>query len=115
MILRMSAFVFRIDGTNQYVSKNLAKDYQTQKIHVDVSLLKGTSDELDIEKFKNWRSEFGEAEFILEDGKYITDREVEKMSKSKYNVVNPDDICEEYGADCLRLYEICLLYTSRCV
>lgn len=108
MILGMSAFVFRIDGTNQYVSKNLAKDYQTQKIHVDVSLLKGTSDELDLEKFKNWRSEFGEAEFILEDGKYITEREVEKMSKSKYNVVNPDDICEEYGADCLRLYEMFL-------
>ena len=108
MILGMSAFVFRIDGTNQYVSKNLAKDYQTQKIHVDVSLLNGTSDELDIEKFKNWRSEFGEAEFILEDGKYITEREVEKMSKSKYNVVNPDDICEEYGADCLRLYEMFL-------
>lgn len=108
MILGMSAFVFRIDGTNQYVSKNLAKDYQTQKIHVDVSLLKGTSDELDIEKFKNWRSEFGEAEFILEGGKYITEREVEKMSKSKYNVVNPDDICEEYGADCLRLYEMFL-------
>jgi len=108
MILGMSAFVFRIDGTNQYVSKNLAKDYQTQKIHVDVSLLKGTSDELDIEKFKNWRSEFGEAEFILEGGKYITEREVEKMSKSKYNVVNPDDICEEFGADCLRLYEMFL-------
>ena len=108
MILGMSAFVFRIDGTNQYVSKNLAKDYQTQKIHVDVSLLKGTSDELDLEKFKNWRSEFAEAEFILEDGKYITEREVEKMSKSKYNVVNPDDICEEYGADCLRLYEMFL-------
>ena len=108
MILGMSAFVFRIDGTNQYVSKNLAKDYQTQKIHVDVSLLKGTSDELDIEKFKNWRSEFADAEFILEDGKYITEREVEKMSKSKYNVVNPDDICEEYGADCLRLYEMFL-------
>ncbi|MBE2273883.1 MAG: leucine--tRNA ligase, partial [Flavobacteriales bacterium] len=108
MILGMSAFVFRIDETNQYVSKNLAKDYQTQKIHVDVSLLKGTSDELDLEKFKNWRSEFADAEFILEDGKYITEREVEKMSKSKYNVVNPDDICEEYGADCLRLYEMFL-------
>lgn len=77
-------------------------------IHVDVSLLKGTSDELDIEAFKNWRAEFADAEFILEDGKYITEREVEKMSKSKYNVVNPDDICEEYGADCLRLYEMFL-------
>ena len=78
-------------------------------IHVDVSLLKDTSDELDIEKFKAWRKEFADAEFILEeDGKYITGREVEKMSKSKYNVVNPDDICEQYGADTLRLYEMFL-------
>lgn len=108
MILGMSAFVFRIDGTNQYVSKDLAKNYQVQKIHVDVSLLKGTSDELDTEAFKKWRPEFADAEFILEEGKYICEREVEKMSKSKYNVVNPDDICEEYGADCLRLYEMFL-------
>ncbi|MDN5422980.1 MAG: leucine--tRNA ligase, partial [Chryseobacterium sp.] len=108
MILGMSAFVYRIDGTNQYVSKNLAGDHQTQKIHVDVSLLKGTSDELDTEAFKAWRPDYANAEFILEDGKYITDREVEKMSKSKYNVVNPDDICEEYGADGLRLYEMFL-------
>ncbi|PIF47660.1 leucyl-tRNA synthetase [Chryseobacterium sp. 52] len=108
MILGMSAYVYRIDGTNQYVSKNLAGDYQTQKIHVDVSLLKGTSDELDTEAFKAWRPDYASAEFILEDGKYITDREVEKMSKSKYNVVNPDDICEEYGADGLRLYEMFL-------
>ena len=79
-----------------------------QKIHIDISLLKGTSDELDLDKFKAWRPEFKDAEFILEDGKYITEREVEKMSKSKYNVVNPDDICEEYGADCLRLYEMFL-------
>ena len=108
MILGMSAYVLRIDGTNQYVSKSLAKDYQVQKIHVDVSLLKGGTDELDIEKFKNWRSEYADAEFILEDGKYICEREVEKMSKSKYNVVNPDDICDEFGADCLRLYEMFL-------
>jgi len=108
MILGMSAFVYRIDGTNQYVSKNLAKDYTTQEIHVDVSLLKGTSDELDTEAFKSWRPDYGNAEFILEDGKYITGREVEKMSKSKYNVVNPDDICNEYGADGLRLYEMFL-------
>ena len=108
MILGMSAYVLRIDGTNQYVSKGLAKDQQVQKIHVDVSLLKGGTDELDIVKFKNWRSEYAEAEFILEDGKYICEREVEKMSKSKYNVVNPDDICEEFGADCLRLYEMFL-------
>ena len=78
-------------------------------IHVDISLLKDTSDELDIDKFKAWRKEFANAEFILEeDGKYITGREVEKMSKSKYNVVNPDDICEQYGADTLRLYEMFL-------
>ncbi|MBB4807612.1 leucyl-tRNA synthetase [Chryseobacterium defluvii] len=108
MILGMSAFVYRIEGTNQYVSKNLANEYQTQKIHVDVSLLKGTSDELNTEAFRQWRPDFADAEFILEDGKYITDREVEKMSKSKYNVVNPDDICDEYGADGLRLYEMFL-------
>lgn len=108
MILGISAFVYRVDGTTKYVSKALAKDYETQKIHIDISLLKGTSDELDLDKFKAWRPEFKDAEFILEDGKYITEREVEKMSKSKYNVVNPDDICEEYGADCLRLYEMFL-------
>lgn len=108
MILGMSAFVFRIEGTNRFVSKNLATEYRTQKIHIDISLLNGASDELDIEKFKNWRPEFNDAEFILEHGKYLTEREVEKMSKSKYNVVNPDDICEEYGADCLRLYEMFL-------
>ncbi len=108
MILGMSAFVYRIDGTNQYVSKNLASEYKTQAIHVDVSLLKGTTDELDTEAFKSWRPDYADAEFILEDGKYITGREVEKMSKSKYNVVNPDDICEEYGADGLRLYEMFL-------
>ena len=89
-----------------------------QPIHVDVSLLKDTSDELDIEKFKAWRKEFANAEFIFEGhdspfegGKgdvFLTGREVEKMSKSKYNVVNPDDICEQYGADTLRLYEMFL-------
>lgn len=108
MILGMSAFVYRVEGTNKYVSKNLASEYKTQQIHVDVSLLKGTSDELDTEAFKAWRPDYADAEFILEDDKYITDREVEKMSKSKYNVVNPDVICEEYGADGLRLYEMFL-------
>jgi len=82
--------------------------FEVQKIHADISLLKGTSDELDTEAFKAWRPDYVDAEFILEDGKYITEREVEKMSKSKYNVVNPDDICNEYGADGLRLYEMFL-------
>ena len=109
MILGMSAFAYRLEGTNTFVSKSQIKGQSVQPIHVDVSLLKDTSDELDIEKFKAWRKEFADAEFILEeDGKYITGREVEKMSKSKYNVVNPDDICEQYGADTLRLYEMFL-------
>lgn len=107
MILGTSAFIFRIDGTNKIVSKNLAKDYNTQKIPVDISMIIN-NDELDTNALKQWRSEFKEAEFILEDGKYIVQREIEKMSKSKYNVVNPDLICEEYGADCLRLYEMFL-------
>ena len=109
MILGISAFAYRLEGTNTFVSKNQVKEQSVQPIHVDISLLKDTSDELDIEKFKAWRKEFANAEFILEeDGKYITGREVEKMSKSKYNVVNPDDICEQYGADTLRLYEMFL-------
>ena len=109
MILGMSAFAYRLEGTNTFISKNQVKGQSVQPIHVDVSLLKDTSDELDIDKFKVWRKEFANAEFILEeDGKYITGREVEKMSKSKYNVVNPDDICEQYGADTLRLYEMFL-------
>ena len=107
MILGMSAFIFRINNTNKIVPKNLAKDYDTQRIPVDISMIIG-NDELDTEALKEWRPEFKDAEFILENGKYIVEREVEKMSKSKYNVVNPDDICEEYGADCLRLYEMFL-------
>ena len=118
MILGMSAFAYRLEGTNTFVSKNQIKGQSVQPIHVDVSLLKDTSDELDIEKFKAWRKEFANAEFIFEGhdspfegGKgdvFLTGREVEKMSKSKYNVVNPDDICEQYGADTLRLYEMFL-------
>ena len=118
MILGMSAFAYRLEGTNTFVSKNQIKGQSVQPIHVDVSLLKDTSDELDIEKFKVWRKEFANAEFIFEGhdspfegGKgdvFLTGREVEKMSKSKYNVVNPDDICEQYGADTLRLYEMFL-------
>jgi len=107
MILGYSALIFRIDGTNKIVSKNLAKDYTTQRIPVDISMIKG-NDELDVEALRNWRPEFNDAEFILEDGKYIVEREVDKMSKRTHNVVNPDDICEEYGADGLRLYEMFL-------
>ena len=107
MILGTSAFVYRLDGANSFVSKGLIGDQKVQPIHVDVSLV-NASNELDIEGFKNWRTEFKDSEFILEQGKYIVGREVEKMSKSKYNVVNPDDICEQYGADTLRLYEMFL-------
>ena len=108
MILGMSAFVYRIEGTNTFVSKNKIDDKKIQQMHVDVSMV-NTSDELDIEKFKSWREDYAGAEFITEDnGKYIVGREVEKMSKSKYNVVTPDDICNEYGADTLRLYEMFL-------
>lgn len=108
MILGMSAFVYRVMNTNQFVTKNLKDDYETVPIHADVNLLKDGGDELDIEKFKAWREEYADAEFILENGKYICGREVEKMSKSKYNVVNPDDICKRYGADTLRMYEMFL-------
>ena len=98
-----------LTNNHNEIFKGYEPKFEVRKIHVDVSLLKDTSDELDIEKFKAWRKEFADAKFILEeDGKYITGREVEKMSKSKYNVVNPDDICEQYGADTLRLYEMFL-------
>jgi leucyl-tRNA synthetase len=108
MILGMSAFVYRLDGTNTYLSKNQIKDQNVQPIHVDVNLI-NSSDELDIEAFKNWREDYANAEFITEEnGKYIVGREIEKMSKSKYNVVTPDLICAEYGADTLRLYEMFL-------
>ena len=108
MILGMSAFVYRVEGTNTYVSKNKIEGQNVQPIHVDVSMV-NSSDELDIERFKNWREDYADAEFICEEnGKYIVGREIEKMSKSKYNVVTPDDICTEYGADTLRLYEMFL-------
>ncbi|MFH7014388.1 leucine--tRNA ligase [Flavobacterium sp. FlaQc-52] len=108
MILGTSAFVYRVEGTNSFVSKNKIGDQSVQPIHADVSMV-NSSDELDIERFKAWREDYADAEFILDDnGKYIVGREVEKMSKSKYNVVTPDDICNEYGADTLRLYEMFL-------
>lgn len=108
MILGDSAFVHRIEGENKFVSAKLMDSYRTQPIHVDVSMI-DVHNHLDIEAFRNWREEYKNAEFILEeDGSFSVSREVEKMSKSKYNVVNPDDICDEYGADTLRMYEMFL-------
>ena len=106
MIQGRSNFVYRIKDTNTFVSLNLKDQYETTQIHCDVNIV--SNDILDIEKFKTWRPEFANAEFILEDGKYICGWAVEKMSKSMYNVVNPDDIVEKYGADTLRLYEMFL-------
>jgi leucyl-tRNA synthetase len=108
MILGMSAFIYREEGSNTFYTKSKIADLNTQALHVDVSLV-NTSDELDIEAFKKSREEYKNAIFITEEnGKYIVGREVEKMSKSKYNVVTPDNICTEYGADTLRLYEMFL-------
>ncbi|MCC4226772.1 leucine--tRNA ligase [Zunongwangia profunda] len=108
MILGTSAFVYRLEGENKFVSKNLSEGKSVQAIHAPVEYV-NASDELDVEAFKNWRPEFKEVEFLTEEsGAYIVGREVEKMSKSKYNVVNPDDICEDYGADTLRMYEMFL-------
>lgn len=101
-----SNFVYRVKGTQKFVSKGLKKDYDVTPLHVDINLV--TNDILDIKAFKNWRPEFKDAEFILEDEKYICGWEVEKMSKSKYNVQNPDDLIEKYGADTFRLYEMFL-------
>ncbi|WP_374959232.1 leucine--tRNA ligase [Gilvibacter sp.] len=107
MILGTSALVYRKKGTNTYVSAGLAKDLQTDALRVDVNLV-NASDELDVEALKKWQPQFEDAEFELENGKYIVGREVEKMSKRWFNVVNPDDICEQYGADTLRMYEMFL-------
>jgi leucyl-tRNA synthetase len=106
MIQGRSNFVYRVKGTNKFVSYNLRKQYDTMPIHVDVNIV--SHDVLDIEAFKNWNPEYKNAEFVLEDGKYICGWEIEKMSKSFHNVVNPDDLIEKYGADTLRLYEMFL-------
>ena len=106
MIQGRSNFVYRINGTNTFVSYNLKKDYEVTPIHVDVNIV--SNDILDVEAFKQWRPEYNDAEFVLEDGKYICGWAVEKMSKSMFNVVNPDMIVEKYGADTLRLYEMFL-------
>lgn len=106
MIQGRSNFVYRIKNTNTFVSYNLIKQYDTTPIHVDVNIVH--NDLLDINAFRNWNPEYKSAEFILEDGKYVCGWAVEKMSKSMFNVVNPDDIVENYGADTLRLYEMFL-------
>ena len=106
MIQGRSSFVYRIVGTNTFVSAGLRDGYETTEIHVDISLVR--NDRLDLEAFRKWRPEYADAEFVLENGEYVCGWAVEKMSKSMYNVVNPDDICETYGADTLRLYEMFL-------
>ena len=107
MIQGRSSFVYRIKDTNQFVSFGKRKEYQTTRIHADIKYV--DKNVLDIEAFKSWRPEFENATFILEDdGTYICGQDVEKMSKSKFNVQTPDDLCEEYGADALRMYEMFL-------
>ena len=106
MIQGRSNFVYRIKNTNTFVSFNLKDQYDTMPIHVDINIVH--NDVLDIEAFRNWSPEYKDAEFILEDGKYICGWAVEKMSKSMFNVINPDDIVKKYGADTLRLYEMFL-------
>jgi len=106
MIQGRSNFVYRVKNSNTFVSLNLKNEYETTAIHVDVNIV--SNDILDLEAFKNWNPEYKTAEFILEDGKYHCGWAVEKMSKSMYNVVNPDVIVEKYGADTLRLYEMFL-------
>lgn len=106
MIQGRTSFVYRIKDTNTFVSYNLRKQYDVTPIRVDINMV--SNDILDIDRFRTWRPEFADAEFVLEDGKYICGYAVEKMSKSMFNVVNPDDIVERYGADTLRLYEMFL-------
>ena len=111
MIQGRSSFVYRIlddegKGTNTFVSHGLKDSYETTALHVNVNIV--SNDVLDVEQFRQSRPDFADAEFIFEGGQYICGHEVEKMSKSKYNVVNPDDIIEQFGADTLRMYEMFL-------
>ena len=106
MIQGQSKFVYRIKNTNTFVSYGLKDQYDTTEIHVDVNIVSG--DRLDREAFRRWMPDFATAEFILEDGEYICGSAIEKMSKSMFNVVNPDNVCERYGADTLRMYEMFL-------
>ncbi len=106
MIQGRSSFVYRIKDTNTFVSHGLRKQYDTTPIRVDIGFV--SNDILDTDAFRAWRPDFKDAEFILEDGRYVCGYAVEKMSKSMFNVVNPDDIVERYGADTLRLYEMFL-------
>lgn len=106
MIQGRSNFVYRVIGTNKFVSFNLKEEYDVMPIHVDVNIVH--NDILDIDAFRNWNPEYKTAEFILEEGRYVCGWAIEKMSKSMFNVVNPDDVVEKYGADTLRLYEMFL-------
>ncbi|HNS30600.1 MAG TPA: leucine--tRNA ligase [Tenuifilaceae bacterium] len=106
MIQGRSNFVYRVKGTNKFVSHGLKEQYDVTEIHVDVNIV--NNDILDIEQFRAWRPEFANAEFVLENGKYVCGWAVEKMSKSMYNVVNPDHVIEQYGADTFRIYEMFL-------
>ncbi|MBT5396229.1 MAG: leucine--tRNA ligase [Flavobacteriaceae bacterium] len=107
MILGNSAFIYRLNGTNTYISKELVNEQNVQLIHIDVRYV-NFSNELDLEELKKWQSHFKNAKFEFKNNKFFVHREVEKMSKSKYNVVSPDEICNKYGADTLRLYEMFL-------
>ena len=106
MIQGSSRFVYRLRGTNTFVSAGLKDQYETDPVHVDVNIVDGV--ELDIDAFRRWREDYATAEFLLEEGKYLCGTEVEKMSKSKFNTVNPDDLVARYGADTFRMYEMFL-------
>ncbi len=106
MILGRSSFVYKVKDENKFVSFGLRKEHKTQRLHADISNV--VNDELNVGEFKKWRPEFADAEFVLEGGKYICGSEIEKMSKSKYNVQTPDELVEKYGADTLRCYEMFL-------